>query len=156
MDEQNLILNVLTEYLEAEDFAYEVLDAGTAIRTSFLGKTAPYAVRIILPGGAPVLGVLVRLPVVVPEGQRPVVADAVNRANYGLRLGSFELDPADGMLLFRSAMPIADGTLTREQFRHLLYSALSTTDGYARAFLRLIYGDDLSPAEVIAEVEMAE
>ncbi len=146
----------MCQYLEAEEFTYDVCADGTAIRTGFVGKTAPFSVRVILRGDSPVLTVLVRAPIVVPENQRPTMADAVNRANFGLPLGSFELDPSDGTLLFRSAMPIADGTVTRDQFRHLFCSALSTTDRYNRAFQRLVYADDLSPAEVIAEVEFAE
>ena len=77
------------------------------------------------------------------------------RANYGLAVGAFDLDMADGELSFRLGFPVADAILTSDQFRHAVVAALWTCDMYVRAFKRFLYGDDLSPVEVIAEVEMA-
>ena len=92
---------------------------------------------------------------IVPEDRRREFAEAVVRANYTLMLGRFDLDLRDGEMEFHNCMPVAGGEITTEQFGDLLYSSIVTADRYARAFYRLLYGDDLSPAEVIAEVEMA-
>ena len=96
------------------------------------------------------------MPVVIPEARRPVVAELIARINYGLMLGGFALDLSDGDLHFRVTMPLADAELTQEQFAHLLGASLWSADRYQKAFCRLLYGDDLSPAEAVAEVEMAK
>lgn len=46
-------------------------------------------------------------PVVVPEAQRPAMAEFIARANYGLTLGTLELDFADGEV--RSKVVLARG-----------------------------------------------
>ena len=95
-------------------------------------------------------------PVVVPETRRVEMAETVTRANYGLLLGGFQLDMSDGELVFHASMPVPDGAVTCEQFHQLFDASAWSVSTYARAFNRLLYGDDLSPAEVIAEVEMAD
>ena len=99
---------------------------------------------------------IVRIAPVVPEERRTQMAEALARANYGLKVGCFQMDMGTGTLSFVAIMPLADGTITAEQFDAVLEGAMCYTDAYFRAFARLLYADDLSPAEVIAEVEMAK
>src|SRR5262245_40903394 len=42
----------------------------------------------------------------VPERRRRMVADYINRVNYGLKLGCLEMDPEDGEVRARSSGPI--------------------------------------------------
>jgi hypothetical protein len=149
-------LDLLCRYLEEDGFAGSLREDGTAVETNFRGHTGGFRLVIFVREEPALVGVVVRVPEVAPEAKRPQVAEAVVRANYGLSLGCFEMDMGDGEIDFRAAIPGTGQTLTREQFRALMGSAMWTTDRYHRAFCRLIYGDDLSPAEVIAEVEMAD
>jgi hypothetical protein len=156
MDGAELTLDQLCRYLEEDGFGHNVHEDGAAIETGFRARTGTFRLMIFLRHEPALLGVIVRIPETVPEPKRPEVAEAIARANYGLSLGCFELDMSDGELDFRVSMPIGGASLAHEQFRSLLGAAMWTTDRYHRAFCRLIYADDLSPAEVIAEVEMAE
>jgi hypothetical protein len=156
MDGAELTLDQLGRYLEEDGFSYGLREDGTAIETGFRGRSGVFRLVIFLREQPALLGALVRLPEVVPEPKRPQVAETIARANYGLALGCFELDMSDGEIDFRVSMPTPGAALTHEQFRALLGAAMWTTDRYHRAFCRLIYGDDLSPAEVVAEVEMAD
>ncbi|MBN2446604.1 MAG: YbjN domain-containing protein [Phycisphaerae bacterium] len=155
MDQTHALLDLVCTYLEADDFAHHFCHEPPAIKTGFHGNTSTYAVQVVAPSDPAALGVYVRIPTLVPESHRERMAEAVTRANCGLLLGAFEYDIGEGTLGFRSTMPVADSTVTHEQFQHLLFSSLATADRYHRAFCRLIFGDDMSPAEVIAEVEMA-
>lgn len=156
MDGAELTLDQLCRYLEEDGFGHSVREDGTAIETGFRARTGAFRLVIFLRQEPALLGVMARIPEVVPEPKRPQVAEAIVRANYGLSLGCFELDMSDGELDFRASIPTYGGGLTHEQFRALLGAVMWTTDRYHRAFCRLIYADDLSPAEVVAEVEMAE
>jgi hypothetical protein len=155
MDRMNTILAQACRHLDDAEVSYDVTRDRAAVHTIFNGMHGVYSVRIAAAGDPAVLGVLVRVPVVVPRAQRVAMAEALARANDGLFMGSFELDFGEGLVRFRNTMPVGDAEVTAEQFRTLLFSAISTADRYFRACGRLVFGDDLSPAEVIAEVEMA-
>jgi len=157
MSNTDVTLELLSEYLDARNMAHAVNEGGRVIETGFTGDTGIFKVSVVLWGDAPLkLLIGVRLPIVVSEKHRPAVAEAITRANFGMGLGCFEMDMSDGCIGFKITMPIADGTVTETQFSSLMLTAMGTADTYFPALLRLIYGDDLSPAEAIAEVEMAE
>jgi hypothetical protein len=155
-DGAELTLDQLCGYLGEDGFGYGLREDGTAIETGFRGRTGAFRLVIFIREEPALLGLLVRLPEIVPEPKRPAMAEAIARANYALALGCFELDVSDGEIDFRVSMPTPGGALTQEQFRSLLGAAMWTTDRYHRAFCRLNFADDLSPAEVVAEVEMAD
>jgi hypothetical protein len=157
MSNANVTLELLSQYLDARDFAHTVNEDGRVIETGFTGDTGIFKVSVVLWGEAPMkLFIGVRIPIIVPEKRRPAMAEAITRANFGMALGGFEMEMGTGFLGFKADMAIADGTVTEEQFHTLLIAAMGTADTYLPAFLRLIYGDDLSPAKVVAEVEMAK
>ncbi len=155
MDERNVMLGLLREFLEARDYAYDLRPDGQSLRTGVQGRHAVLTALVALQDEPMRLGVFVRMPSVVPEHRRLQMAEAIIRANDGLALGGFDMNMSEGTMDCKATMPIADGTVTAEQFDDLLFCALSAADRYYPAFNRLLYGDDLSPAEAIAEVEMA-
>lgn len=158
MDEHNTTIESVCGFLEADGFHYRMCEDELSVELGFTGQDCRFLAMICVVGDPPrsSLLVLVRNPVVVPEEYRRAVAEAIIRANYGHVLGCFDLDMSDGELLFRASMPLNDGMLAEDQCRSLLYSSFAAADRYNRAFNRLVYGDDTSPAEVIAEVEMAD
>ncbi len=156
MNNPNTTMDLVCQFLDERDFIYRVADDGNAVATGFEGRTAPFSVRVAVLDDPVRLGVFIRVPVIVPEESRLPMAEAIVRANDGLLAGCFDLDMSDGTMGYRAVMPVADAQVTRDQFRDLLYGAIAIADQYHRAFNRLLFGDDLSPAEVIAEVEMSE
>lgn len=144
------------EFLDEGGFSYEISSEGNAINTWWVGMSCHLRV-LVRCREFPVtfVEVVVLLPDVVPEARRAQAAETVVRASYGLSIGSFQLDMSDGELSFHASLPIADGTFTQDQFFNLVFVCVAAADLYHRAFARLIHGDELSPAEVIAEIEMA-
>ena len=55
-----------------------------------------------------------------------------------------------------AGMPTGDDCVSESQVACLFEAAVWTAARYHRAFGRLLYAVDLSPAEVVAEVEMAD
>jgi hypothetical protein len=156
MDERKVTIQLISEFLDARKWNYCVTEDGR-IESGFQGKSARFPVRLAL-YEKPVLNlvVVVDLPFIVPEERRAQVAEAIVRANYSRCPSRFDMDMSDGSIHCFAVVAIGDGTLTPAQFDAVFGSALSLADRYFRAFARLLYGDDLSPAEVIAEVEMAK
>lgn len=155
MDQASMTMELVCGYLDAQDWSYRVRADKPSLETGVAGETCVFSISVTVVGDPANLGVLVHLPMLVPEARRVELAEAITRANYDLLNGCFEMDFSDGELRYRASMPIVDGFVTEKQFRELLYYAITMADRYARAFNRLLYGDDLTPAEVIAEVEMA-
>jgi hypothetical protein len=154
MSEPRMILQQITSFLEGRQIGYRLSADETAIEVWFTCETARFLVTIsVHPAG--VLCVVTHMPQVVPEQRRTAVAELIARINYGLVVGGFALSLSDGNLHFRVTLPLADAELTQEQFDRLIGASLWTVQRYHKAVCRLLYGDDLSPAEAVAEVEMA-
>ena len=157
MDERKVTIELISQFLDARQWNYRVTGDGR-IETGFQGEAARLFVRIWL-RETPVLALTaaVDLPFIVPSERRGQAAETAVRANCCWSGPSrFDMDMSDGTIHCVTVLPICDGTLTQQQFDASFNSTLGLADRYFRAFARLLYGDDLSPAEVIAEVEMAK
>jgi hypothetical protein len=91
-------------------------------------------------------------PVKAPEGLRQAVAEYITRANYGLRIGNFEMDYSDGEVRYKSSVDFENVTLNDDLIRNAIYPAVHTMDRYLPGLMSVIYGST-SPAQAIAEVE---
>jgi hypothetical protein len=98
--------------------------------------------------------VLSMLPVDVPPERRAAVAEAINRANYGLRLGNFEMDHDDGEVRFRTSVNLDGAVLSGAVIRTLLEANAQITDAYLSALGGVADGS-AEPADAIAAAEGA-
>lgn len=57
-----------------------------------------------------------QFPAGIPLGSRAKLSERLTRINYDLTLGNFEVGMDDGELLFKTAIDLADGVLTRQMF----------------------------------------
>lgn len=97
--------------------------------------------------------------VAVPEGLRDETSLFLNKVNWGLKTGNWELDPADGQVVFRLAWvterPVSTGlaehylSLSRWQFnRTAPYVMRIINDGFSAADAYLDYmTQDVGPAD---------
>jgi hypothetical protein len=91
-------------------------------------------------------------PINVPEEVRPAAADFITRANYGLRLGNFELDYSDGEVRFKNSLDFEGEPLTNNLIRHIIYPAVQTMNNYLPGVMKVAFGA-LTPVEAIQEIE---
>ena len=91
-------------------------------------------------------------PVKVPEALRPTMAEFITRANYGLRIGNFEMDYADGELRYKSSLDFEQVTLIPALLRNTLYPAVQTLDRYLPGVMQVLYAG-IAPESAIAAVE---
>ncbi len=91
-------------------------------------------------------------PTKAPEDGRLAVAEFITRANYGLRIGNFELDFDDGEVRYKSSMDFEGAMLTPELIKNAIYPAVQTMDRYLPGLMSVFYGSK-SAAEAIAEIE---
>ena len=87
-----------------------------------------------------------------PEDRRLALAEAVTRANWGLRLGGFDLDLSDGEVRVRIGVDVEGGLFAATMMHNMIGMSLGMCDRYQDAFLRVVYGG-MEPAVAIAEAE---
>ena len=149
------LIDQVSEILEEDRVGHRVGEDGAVIRMGFRSRSGPCPIIILARENPLTLLIVVQIPLTVPENRRISMAEAVTRANSALGIGRFEMDFTDGDLAFSAAIPLADAALTGRQFRMVLCTSVMQCQDYHRAFGRLLFDCELSPAEAIAEVEMA-
>ena len=87
-----------------------------------------------------------------PEVLRPAVVEYLTRANWGLVIGNFELDYADGEIRFKTSVQLNEGELHAGLLHPLVYGNLDTMDRYLPG-LHAVIALQQTPAEAIRAVE---
>jgi len=145
-------LETLREFLESDGWFPQRLDERPIYRVAFSGKNGElrcYAqVRIELEQFI----FYAVAPVKAAEEVRSDVAEYLARANYGLRIGNFELDYQDGEVRYKSSLDFESETLTFNLIRNAIYPAVQTMDRYLKGLLSVMFGGR-TPVEAIQEVE---
>ena len=114
----------------------------------FLTKCQSLSVTMRIRLGPDLVLVMAQLPVFGPIYRRPALCEAIARANYGLYLGNFELDMADGELRFKSSLPVNDAEPSDTQIRRLISNSIGVVAHYGPALLDVAC-TELEPAMAI-------
>lgn len=146
------LFSSLIDYMEEEDWKYEILEGETIIRFHFKGRAG----RLLCYGEVDEekcwLIFYSYLPVNAPPEKMGPVAEFVTRANRGMRIGNFELDFDDGEIRYKTSIDVEGGELTDKMIDNLLRANLTTVDRYFGGLMELIYGDRPA-AEIIKRIE---
>jgi len=95
------------------------------------------------------------VPVKAQSETLSAVSEYLNRANFGMRIGNFELDYSDGEVRYKSSLDFEGQELSPTLIKHAIYPAVQTTDRYMPSLLSVIYGGK-TPLDAIIEVEGTE
>ena len=91
-------------------------------------------------------------PVTVPKAKRRTLGEFIARANYGMVIGNFELDFAEGEVAYKTSIDVEGSTLTFPQMKRLVDTNVAMMDQYLPGIKSVIQGD-ASPEEAIAQIE---
>jgi hypothetical protein len=144
--------NALATFLEEDGWHPQRLEDRTILRVYFSGDHGDvrcYAqVRVDLEQFL----FYVIAPIKAPQEVRDAVAAYITRANFGLRIGNFELDFSDGEVRYKSSLDFEGQTLTPVLIKNAIYPAVHTMDFYLPGLLAVMYGNR-TPEEAISEIE---
>jgi hypothetical protein len=142
----------LGEFLEQDGWHPEAVDDKYVYRTFFGGKNGDLrCFAQIMVTLEQVLFYAVAT-VRAPEEVRPAVAEFITRANYGMRIGNFELDYSDGEVRYKSSLDFEGELLTPTLIRNAIYPAVMTMDRYLPGLMSVMFGGR-TPYEAIQEIE---
>lgn len=88
----------------------------------------------------------------VPENARAAVAEFLTRANYGMRIGNFEMDYSDGEVRYKSSLDFEGETLSPNLLKNAIYPAVQVMDRYVPGLMGVAFGGK-SPKLAVAEIE---
>lgn len=95
-----------------------------------------------------------QFPVGIPVGSRAKLSERLTRINYELTLGNFELGLDDGELLFKTAIDLADGGLTRQMIWCMYDRNKQVMDQHFAEIAELAFG--ASWAENFSAIEVPD
>jgi hypothetical protein len=137
--------------LESAGWRYTVQDDG-GIVCDMAGEHTVYSLLFRVDEALDLVCCFSRVGFRVPDDKRVAVAEALTRANYGLRIGNFEMDLADGEVRYKASVDVEDGALSETMVQNLVRASLSSFDRYYPALMRVVWAG-AAPADAIAEVE---
>ena len=142
----------LTQFLKDDGWYPQQLDEKTIHRVYFAGQNGELRCYAQIRTDLEQFLFYVIAPVKAPEPMRTHVAEYITRANYGLRIGNFEMDYADGEVRYKSSLDFEGETLTPRLIKNAMYPAAHTMDFYLPGLLGVMYGNK-TPAEAIRDIE---
>jgi hypothetical protein len=148
----NAAYEKLIHHLDEHNVRYLMGDDNRSICADFRGEVGTYRIFATVDPDDGLFQVFGNSPVYVPEGCRPAIAETVTRANYGLKVGKFEMDFGDGELRFHASQLLPDDTLEDETIERLIGTTMAMLNMYLPAILSVIYGNEL-PKDAIGCVE---
>ncbi|OQY48977.1 MAG: YbjN domain-containing protein [Anaerolineaceae bacterium 4572_78] len=142
----------LNQFLEQDGWRPQIIEGRYAYRTYYSGKNGElqcYAqIRVDLEQFLFYAVAMVK----TPEGKRHAVAEYTTRANYGLRIGNFEVDYSDGEVRYKGSLDFEGEKLSFSLIRNVIYPSVQTMDRYLTGLLGVMYGSKTAE-EAIGEVE---
>lgn len=116
-------------------------------------NTKSATLQVLMYARSNTLAVTIQIPTRVPEGARPMILEAIDRMNWGLPHGRFEMDMSDGELRFYNARMLDDSEIPElTTIRNLFASALATADRYLPAINSVVFAND-TPEDAVRRVE---
>jgi hypothetical protein len=149
----NLLLSVIVNFLESRGWPHTQMPGRNVITFPFQGDNERWTVyaeareedwRVIFYSVVPFN---------VPKERRLPVAEFITRANYGLSIGNFELDLADGEVRFKTSIDVKGAQLTPKLVERAVVMNLHAMNTYLPGITALMDEASASPIEIIAGIE---
>lgn len=146
------MLEIIKQFFFNDEWYFTELDSRPVLKTSHYGENGRFACEAEFNEEQQIFYFYSYFPINVPEAKRVLMAEFITRANYGLRIGNFEMDFEDGELRYRTSLDVENDQLSLSLVSNLVYSNVWTMDRYLPGLFEVVYGTS-SPEEAIQKVE---
>ena len=147
------MFDVIVAFVQQSGWPYEVVEAGSVLRVPLKGENGDWLAVIMADEAFSQCVVFSYLTQEVPAVRRSAMAEFLTRANYGLRIGDFEMDFDDGEVRFRTSLDTAEEALSPAMLKQLVTHNAMQMDSYLPGIGAVIRG--ATPVEAIAMAEDA-
>ncbi|MBL9004698.1 MAG: YbjN domain-containing protein [Myxococcales bacterium] len=146
------LLDVAERFFVDENWECSRLDARGILRMGFTGDQGNWMCFVQAREAQRQIAFYSVCPLRVPAAKRPLVAEFLTRANYGLVIGNFEQDWDDGEVRYKTSLDVEDCELSAMLFAHIVFANVTAMDRYLPGLVAVIAGSQ-TPSEAVAAVE---
>lgn len=146
------LFNVVQRFFTDDEWYFLQMDSQPILQMSFQGKNGKWTCYAQVKEEQYIFFFYSVCPVNVPEDKRMAMSEFLTRANYGLKIGNFEMDFSDGELRYKTSVDVENGSLSSALVSNLVYANLWTMDRYLPGILSVIYGH-VTPEVAVGQVE---
>jgi hypothetical protein len=133
--------DVLVEHLRGANLKFHADYESKSAGLTMCGEAAIYNCRFRISHDDEILQIDVTFPVQArAAAMRTLAAEMITRANHRLPIGHLEMDMADGEISFHVGHVIGEAGLDDYIVNRLFGTALTSSDRYFTALMRLMYG----------------
>lgn len=147
-----MMLELILEHLRGNQIKYQVNEQEGRVEFFLASEDIVLPVTIRVLSELEQVLVHVYYPTLVPKDRRMGVAEFLMRANYGLRMGNFEMDLDDGEIRFKASVDVEGGALTEPMLYNLIRTAVGLTHRYHPGLMALCFSET-TPREEIYRIE---
>jgi hypothetical protein len=142
------IFNAMIEFFEEDEWDFTWLEDMPVLSMNFSGRSGKWICYAQAREDQEQFVFYSVCPVNVPEDRRPVVAEYITRANYGMIIGNFEMDYVDGEVRYKTSIDVEGANLLAPLVKQLVYANVVTMDRYLPGIMTVIYGNASPEAEI--------
>lgn len=146
------IMTALKSFFEQDDWRYKKLPDRSVLQLGFAGKHGTWTCYADAKEEDERFVFYSVFPSKVPEDKRPMFAEYLTRANYGLVLGNFEMDYEDGEIRYKTSIDVESCELPFAMVKQLVYANIAMMDKYMPGIFGLLAGI-ISAKEAIEKIE---
>ncbi len=159
------IYDVMEDFFKKDEWPANKMENQPAMSMNFQGQNGRWSCYARVEEEKEIILFYSYCPMKAPEDKRPILADFLTRANYGLYIGNFEMDYNDGEIRFKTSIDVEGNKSVAEEgkepaelsfalMKRVVYDNVGVMDKYLPGVMAVIYGG-ASPTEAIAKVEGA-
>jgi hypothetical protein len=146
------MFDTLEHFFKEDEWVVSRLEGRDAVSMNFQGKNGRWSCYARTEEAKEIALFYSYCPVKAPQELRAAIAEYISRANYGLLIGNFELDYADGEIRFKTSVDVEGDELSVPLVKRLVYDNVGTLDRYLPGILEIIYGK-ADPRAAIDQIE---
>ncbi len=146
------IAKEIENFLVSDDWKFDSVDERGVIRTGIGLKSKIKSAKMYIDVKSDGYSVITVPTIGADNDTKADAMEYITRANYGLYIGNFEMDPEDGEIRFKTYHCCCDELPTVEQIRMSIYVNMMMLDKYGNGLCKVLFGM-ATPKEAIEEAE---
>ena len=152
MGDKQDIYATLVRFFEGAKWKFQSSAEQRSVTLVFDGKHGPWTTHVKAFDDDQQVGVYGILPFTIESERRLAAAELITRANFGLVIGNFEMDFADGEVRYKTSLDVEGDRLSDVLLLQLIHANLSIVDTYLPAFVAFA-AKPMTPSDALALVE---
>ena len=146
------LMDAVAEFLTDDKWSFDRIEEHNVISTDVKAENATYRLHFLADDKARLIMLYATPSNHLPEERRLAAADFLTRANFGLRIGNFELDMGDGQVRYKVSLDVEGGVLSPMMVKNMVGAAVTTFERYFAGLMSVCYAV-ADPVEAIQAIE---